>query len=364
VGTFTVPFSERGGRIRGCLDVISGRFPAFVLGGSVGALLPVFHFHEVTRADLEPKLRYLADNGYRSVNADEIAAYARGDLRLPAPAVALCFDDAWKSLATVAGPLLKQFALTAIAYVIPARMTEDAAPDSPLATWAELEALHASGVIDVQSHTYSHSKIFCASEPLDFVQPGYGATPYLNRPQLSPPPALEFVTPADLGAPLYPARSRMSEARRVLVPRQVHDQCVDLVAREGGPSFFAADRWRERLRSLARFAAVPMERPEDQERAIEEELAESRSVLNDRLRTRSVKHICLPWGVSSQRTEALLKRVGYQSAFANRLRGMHAVRPGDDPYWLKRLPNRYIPHLPGRGRRYWFGLSSRMTASP
>ena len=32
---------------------------------------------------------------------------------------------------------------------------------------------------------------------------------------------------------------------------------------------------------------------------------------------------------------------------------MHAVRPGDDPYWLKRLPNKYIFHLPGRGRRLW-----------
>jgi hypothetical protein len=26
---------------------------------------------------------------------------------------------------------------------------------------------------------------------------------------------------------------------------------------------------------------------------------------------------------------------------------------GDDPYWLKRLPNTYIFRLPGRGRRIW-----------
>ena len=40
--------------------------------------------------------------------------------------------------------------------------------------------------------------------------------------------------------------------------------------------------------------------------------------------------------------------------FANRLRGQHAVHAGDDPYWLKRLPNHYITRLPGRGRQYWF----------
>ena len=47
----TVPFSERGGKARGCLDLVSGRYPAFVFGGGLGAFLPVFHFHEVTREE-------------------------------------------------------------------------------------------------------------------------------------------------------------------------------------------------------------------------------------------------------------------------------------------------------------------------
>jgi len=103
---------------------VSGRFPAFVFGGGLGALLPVFHFHDVTREELEPKLRHLADNGYRSVISDEIAAYVRGDLKLPARAVGLCFDDAWRSVATVAAPLLEHYGLKAITYAIPARITE------------------------------------------------------------------------------------------------------------------------------------------------------------------------------------------------------------------------------------------------
>ena len=56
---------------------------------------------------------------------------------------------------------------------------------------------------------------------------------------------------------------------------------------------------------------------------------------------------------ATSRTAAALGRLGYRSAFANQLRGAHAVQPGDDPYWLKRLPNRYIFRLPGRGRRLW-----------
>ena len=349
----TVPFSERGGKARGCLDLVSGRYPAFVFGGGLGAFLPVFHFHEVTRAELEPRLRHLADNGYRSVTSEEIAAYVHGGATLPARAVGLCFDDAWKSLATVAAPLLKQHGLTAITYAIPARITGDGG--SPFVTWAELAELHASGVIDVQSHTESHSRIFASARVEDFVQPAYESTPLLNRPQLSAPPALAFVTPADLGAPIYGMRSRMSDGRRALVSPDAHARCVELVSREGGGAFFSRSGWRRRLEAVVAATPPPsFERAEDQERAIEDELARSRSILNDRLKTHSVAHICLPWGISGTQTTAALKRTGYRSAFANRLRGQHAVHAGDDPYWLKRLPNHYITRLPGRGRQYWF----------
>ena len=333
---------------------MSGRYPAFVFGGSLGRFLPVFHFHQVTRAELEPKLRHLADNGYRSVVSDEIVSYVRGELKLPPRSVGLCFDDAWKSLATVAAPLLQQYGLRAITYAIPARITEHGVGESPFVTWRELSALHAAGTIDVQSHTDSHSRIFASAEVEDFVQPGYDATPLLNRPQLSAPPALAFVTPADLGAPLYGTRSRMSDGRRALVSPAIHEACVDVVAREGGHGFFSRPDWRKRLTALvASRLETRFESDDDHTRSIEEELARSRAVLNERLKTSSVAHICLPWGISGARTELALKRTGYRSAFANRLRGQHAVHAGDDPYWLKRLPNHYITRLPGRGRQYW-----------
>ncbi|MGH9142954.1 MAG: polysaccharide deacetylase family protein, partial [Vicinamibacterales bacterium] len=182
----------------------------------------------MTRDELEPKLHHLADNGYRSVISDEIAAYVRGELTLPARSVGLCFDDAWKSVATVAAPLLQQYGLTAMTYAIPARITENGEGDSPFVTWRELSDIQAAGVIDVQSHTDSHSRMFASPEVEDFVQPEYLATPLLNRPQLSPPPALAFVTPTDLGAPLYGMRSRMSDGRRALVSQEVHARCVEV----------------------------------------------------------------------------------------------------------------------------------------
>ncbi len=92
-------------------------------------------------------------------------------------------------------------------------------------------------------------------------------------------------------------------------------------------------------------------RGDEQQRAIEEELDRARSELHARLGTHSVRHVCLPWGVSGQVTVHALERLGFESAIANRWTGVFAVRPGDHPFWLKRLPNRYVFALPGRGRR-------------
>jgi peptidoglycan/xylan/chitin deacetylase (PgdA/CDA1 family) len=359
----SVPFEERGGPLRGCLDLACGRFPAFLFGGGLGNLLPAFHFHDVTREELEPKLRYLAENGYRTVTADGMARHARGAGPQGDRLVALCFDDAWASLWTVALPLFQQYGLTAVTYAIPSRI-EDAERCRPpgdrsgprFVTWPELRALTASGLVDVQSHSDTHSMVFCGPEVTGFVTPEYQHVPFLNRPQLATVPALRFVDAADLGAPLYPARSRMSNARRVHVPLEAHTACVAHVSARGGAAFFTQSGWEAEVVALARKHSTTTpatESPAERMRAIEAELDRSRAVLAERLGTNTVRHVCLPWGIASQDTIDTVRRLGYQSAVANRLRGVHAIRPGDDPFWLKRLPNRHILALPGRGRRFW-----------
>src|SRR5258708_13225890 len=99
------PLGERGGWIRGCLDLACGRYPRFVFGGGTAGILPVFHFHDERRADLEPKLRYLAENGYRTVVADEIAAFVARDRAVTEPVAALSFDDACATAFRHARPL-------------------------------------------------------------------------------------------------------------------------------------------------------------------------------------------------------------------------------------------------------------------
>ncbi|MDE3153503.1 MAG: polysaccharide deacetylase family protein [Acidobacteriota bacterium] len=368
--TTRVPFNERGGPVRGLIDLLSGRYPAFLFGASPAGFLPVFHFHEVTPAELEPKLQFLAENGYTTVDSEAIARLVVDGVH-PGPFhVALGFDDAWASLWTVAGPLLRRYGFRAITYAIPERVTEADGlrptiddgletpgaldrSDTPFATWPELKALHDSGVVDVQSHTLSHAMIFTADRLMDFVTPAYAAGYRLSRPLVEAAPRWRYQAPEELGAPLFLQRSRMSDGLRFLVPDEARQRPMAHVAANGGPAFFERPGWRRELAALVRPALqASYETADEQQRAIIDQLGRSREILNARLGTRHVRHICLPWGVGGEVTLRALRATGYQTAFSNRIRGALAVRAGDPVYRLKRLPNKHLYRLPRRGRSW------------
>jgi hypothetical protein len=375
----SVPFAERGGAVRGLLDLATGCYPAFLFGGPVGAL-PVFHFHEVTRAWLEPRLQYLVDNGYRTVTCDEIARLVVDGVHPGPRSVALTFDDAWSSAWTVATPLLQRLKLRAIVFAIPARISDAPAPratadeagptdggahympgqspqppaSSMFVTWPELRAMHNSGVFDVQSHTRAHAKIFCDAAVTGFVAPGFAAEPYLDRPLAAATNgSVRFVEPEALGTPLYLRRSRMSDARRFLPDEGTAERCRQHVARNGGAQFFDRPAWRAELEPLAA-GNGRFETDDEQETAIRDEMAEGRAMLNARLGATGVRHLALPWGIAGDVTRRLLQDSGHVTAFAERPLRRRGVRAGDDRYGLMRLNSKFLMCLPGRGRQWFF----------
>lgn len=353
--TARVPFAERGGRLRGVLDLATGCYPAFLFGGSIGDLLPAFHFHDVTREWLEPRLQFLVENGYRTVDCDQIARVVI-DRKPPEPrSVALTFDDAWESVASVALPLLTQYGLRAILFAIPARIG-DAPGDTPFVTWAQLREIHESGVFDVQSHTRSHAMIFGGDEIVDFVRPGFEQEPLLNRPITAMNGRVATVGPDALGTPLYIRRSRMSDARRFVARESVADRCRQHVASHGGAAFFTRPAWQRELMAVASEAGArgAFEADDARGAAIRDELASGRALLNEKLGTNTVKHVALPWGVSGALTRRELEATGHVTAFAERPLLRRAIRAGDDRYQLMRLSGRFLTCLPGRGRQWFF----------
>lgn len=364
-----IPFSERGGRLRGAIDLLTGRYPAFLFGGSLGRLVPVFHLHEVTPEWFEPRLQYLAENGYRTANADELATYVKRGISPGPRSIALTFDDARASLWTVAAPLLRKYGFTAITFAIPARIldadtvrptiddgidrpgTVDES-DNPFVTWPELLALHASGTIDVQAHTLTHASIFCSERPTGYVTPAFAADHILNRPLLSigdEPP--RFLSSTAYGAPLYVRRSRMTDGRRFLVKAAVIERGQAYVTERGGTAFFERPGWQAELDRALPGPHGEFETPAEQLRAIENELDRCQAELSARLATDTVRHIALPWGIAGSITRSALRRSRYETAYMEEMFGRQGVRPGDDPHRLMRLNGKFIQCLPGRGRQ-------------
>ena len=355
------PFGERGGSLRGLVDLATGCYPAFLFGGSLSGVLPVFHFHDVTRDWLEPRLLYLRENGYRAVTADEIARFVIDGVDHGPRAVALTFDDARASVWTVATPLIAEYGLKIILFAIPGRVVDAPSVRAPgatggdvFATWPELRAMHASGVVDIQSHTRSHAMIFWHERLVGFVTPDYAHEDVLARPIVATNGAAHFLRPDELGTPLYPRRSRMSDARRFLADERAAERCRDHVSKNGGARFFDDPAWRSQLETIAFERAGGFEADDTRAATIRAELVEGRALLNEKLGTTSVKHVALPWGISGAVTRGMLADAGYATAFAERPLKRRGVRAGDDRFQLMRLNAKFLTCLPGRGRQWFF----------
>jgi hypothetical protein len=192
--------------------------------------------------------------------------------------------------------------------------------------------------------------IFTGSEVVGAVDRDFATETLFVRPRLNAVARPEFLTPGQLGHPLFARRSRMSDGLRFWPDAEGCTRAEAFVADRGGPAFFDRPAWRQELSSALKAIRGRWETEADQEREIEFELAAARDELERRLGTR-VAHVCLPWGVTGTVTTRVLRRLNVATAFANRLAGRMAVSAGDHPYFLKRLPNRHIFALPGHRRR-------------
>ncbi|MCU0599503.1 MAG: polysaccharide deacetylase family protein, partial [Desulfobacterales bacterium] len=139
--------------------------------------IPVYAFHNISAGTFENQIKYLAENNYRSIGADELYAVIRNGRSKQDKIVALTFDDGLKSLYDVAWPILKKYDFTGISFIAPGRILDKRNPaeDKTIAdqfcSWDEIAQMHESGIFDFQSHTMHHHTVFSSSRCLGFANP-------------------------------------------------------------------------------------------------------------------------------------------------------------------------------------------------
>lgn len=108
----------------------------------------------VTPANFEAQMAWLVRNGYRVVRLADVAGFLAGQKPLPQRAVVLTFDDGYESFHRHAFPVLKRYGLPATVFVY-----TDFLGGGDALTWAQMQEVLASGLVDVQSHSKSHRNL-------------------------------------------------------------------------------------------------------------------------------------------------------------------------------------------------------------
>lgn len=141
---------------------LRGAYPSFVLHPDpppIKDYIPVFIFHKVEREGFEEKLKFLRDNFYNTITCDELYNFIQGKHSFSSPTVCLTFDDVHKSLYEIAYPLLKEYGFCAVAFVVPLFIGKEG-----WITWEGIDEMSRSGIIDFQSHTLNHRRMWGFSE--------------------------------------------------------------------------------------------------------------------------------------------------------------------------------------------------------
>jgi len=108
----------------------------------------------ITTKAFESHLQYLKENGYTVIPLRRLIDYKRGTNKAPLPAkpVVIVEDDAHKTVYTDMLPLVKKYNVPVTIFVYPSAISNA----SYAMTWDQLREVKATGLFDIQSHTFWH----------------------------------------------------------------------------------------------------------------------------------------------------------------------------------------------------------------
>ncbi|MEO7321199.1 MAG: polysaccharide deacetylase family protein [Burkholderiales bacterium] len=130
------------------------------------------------------QMRYLAEQGFDTLRADQLLAFIQGSKDLDKPSVLITFDDGYLDNYVYAYPTLKHHGLCATIFGItgwfgdgaprtprsqtrqstsPSHSTcmdaiRDGRHDEVMLRWSEIEKMEADRTIEVHSHTHTHTR--------------------------------------------------------------------------------------------------------------------------------------------------------------------------------------------------------------
>ena len=345
--------------------------------------IPVFTFHLALPDWFEEQCKYLAENKYKTLTAEEFNRCIVDEKATVDNCIFVTFDDGLKHVWTVAFPLLKKYGLSATCYLIPGCIAENDNRVRPtledvwngeasesevigirgnepaLATWEEIKIMHESGVIDFQAHTMNHALVPVSDEITGFVHPGYDPYYYGNiHTPIYTQDGRDVVSRQPLlGMPIYSAKPRMQAEARYFDDENLRSFCVEEVDKRGGRAFFENNDWENTLRSaVAQYKETHTlkdryEKPEERDKALFDELLLCKNSIEKKLPGKEVSQLCYPWYAASEHAIEASREARYKVNLFGQRSGHYTNVPGQDPFEVVRVEELFLQRLPGKGRK-------------
>ncbi len=364
----------------GELKALKNGYPEFVFSSSPKKLkneIPVFVFHSFEPESIEEQLKYVQENNYKTLSADEYVDILNGKKVVEEDSILLTVDDARISFWIYGYPLLKKYNMKAILFVIPGHtkheeevrknledfwegnatekeLAEIDTKDETLSNWKELIIMRQSGLIDIEVHTLFHREIFTDLKVTDFITSETALTPFNSpaSPYLkSENIGLGFSREDLIGLPVFESFPLMSGKSEVKVPESVLKESRKLFSessRDGKLDLKSKEQLIKKIDLKLSFEEKEFFNPEE---VIYNDLSKCRELIKENVDENSGNHLCLPWTVGSDTAIEVCKKSGIKSCFWGVRNDRKINKKGDNPYYSCRIKNDFIFRLPGKGRK-------------
>ncbi|SDP72969.1 Polysaccharide deacetylase [Selenomonas ruminantium] len=129
-----------------------------------GTKVLVLNYHKIDHTfislsvrpeDFDNQMKYLHDNGYHTINPDELYEALAGNGQLPENPVLITFDDGYEDNYTNAYPILKKYDFKATIFVVTGFLDRH---KKGYLSWDQAREMNKNG-INIESHTVNHKSM-------------------------------------------------------------------------------------------------------------------------------------------------------------------------------------------------------------
>lgn len=312
--------------------------------------VPYFHsIHDGFRQDwirnyltiemktFEKFLVHLKRNKWETITLDEMHDLRKKTTRVKGKFCVITFDDGYVDNYIYAYPLLKKYGMKGTIFVSPECIDEKRIKAKNLfdfwqgnikleslsvmgyLNWEEMKEMQDSGVIDIQSHTMTHTKYNCSSNIVAFHSPGYDSLYEITnrypdmRAYYFNDPNFERLIP--YGTPIFEQKSSVI-TRIHVVNQEFEKEVVSSLSKYSMEKLQDAKRcfdaikpiYERYLKNDELFSSIESEK--EYKQRVMYEIRNSKQILETKL-NKPVNFLCWPHGDNNEYTHSIAMDCNY-----------------------------------------------------